>query len=135
MSDSLRSARILAEVASGRSIGASRSHVLRCWFRLLPALIALCAACSSKAGDWKILGPAPEPIDAQLGEAQGALAGDRAAYQHAFELLANGHAVDALAEADAAVLKNPKSSDLYNVRGMAADQIGRTQEAEASFRK
>ncbi|PYV22096.1 MAG: hypothetical protein DMG24_17805, partial [Acidobacteria bacterium] len=118
-------------------------RVLGCLFRFLLALVAFSSStviCDVAAGFSPAAialkgGAAPEPLRAQFGGAQGALSADQSAYEQAFELLANGHAAEALAEADAALKKYPKSSELHNVRGMAADQVGRTREAEASFRK
>jgi len=117
MSERYRSVRIRADLAAGRLIERSRARIRRSLLRFVLALIAFPGGVLICDG------------------AQGALPGDRSVYQRAFELLSSGHAVEALAEADAALNKDPASSELYNVRGMAADQIGRTQEAEASFHK
>lgn len=59
----------------------------------------------------------------------------QAAYDKAFNLLQSGHAEEALAEVDAALVKEPGNSSLYNLRGLVAAKLGRTDEAEASFRK
>ena len=57
------------------------------------------------------------------------------AYDKAFHLLQAGNVVDALAELDTALATDPDDPSLNNLRGLAAAQLGRTAEAEASFRK
>ncbi len=58
-----------------------------------------------------------------------------AAYDDALKLLQTGKPAEALARIDAALVKNPSNSGLYNLRGLAASQLGREDEAERSFRK
>ncbi len=57
------------------------------------------------------------------------------AYSRAFKLLESGKAAEALSEIDAALAKDASDLGLYNLRGLAAGQLGKESEAEASFRK
>lgn len=57
------------------------------------------------------------------------------AYDQAFQLLERGKPEEALTVIDAALAKNPRNASLHNLRGLAAGQLGRVAEAEASFRK
>jgi tetratricopeptide (TPR) repeat protein len=57
------------------------------------------------------------------------------AYDRAYQLLAGGNAAEALTEIDAALKAAPSNVGLYNLRGLAAAQLGRVKEAETSFRK
>src|SRR5438105_2242640 len=57
------------------------------------------------------------------------------AYDKAFHLMQAGRVGDALAELDTALATDPGDPSLNNLRGLAAAQLGRTAEAEASFRK
>jgi tetratricopeptide (TPR) repeat protein len=57
------------------------------------------------------------------------------AYDKAFHLLQAGRANDALVELDTALATEPDNPPLNNLRGLAASQLGRSSEAEASFRK
>jgi tetratricopeptide (TPR) repeat protein len=68
-------------------------------------------------------------------EAQRPFPVDPPAYVKAFSLLQGGKAAEALAVIDAALVEFPNNPGLYNLRGLAAGQLGRAKEAEASFRK
>src|SRR5215510_1905243 len=57
------------------------------------------------------------------------------AYDKAFHLLQTGRADEALAEIDTALAREPSDPSLINLRGLVSAQLGRTEEAEASFRK
>jgi tetratricopeptide (TPR) repeat protein len=57
------------------------------------------------------------------------------AYDAAFRLLQGGETAQAMAVVDAALVKFPNDLGLHNLRGLAASQLGRTKEAEASFRR
>jgi len=57
------------------------------------------------------------------------------AYDHALQLLQSGRAVEALSAIDGALKEQPADPALYNLRGLAASELGRYEEAEASFRK
>ena len=57
------------------------------------------------------------------------------AYDKAFRLLQEGRGNDALIELDRALATEPDNPSLNNLRGLAAAQLGRSSEAEASFRK
>ncbi len=58
-----------------------------------------------------------------------------AAYEEALSLLGRGRVTEALAIVDKALLKEPSNPQLHNLRGLASSQLGRTGEAEASFRE
>lgn len=58
----------------------------------------------------------------------------QAAYEHAVELLQQGKSADALAVVDAAIRAGASDPSLYNVKGLAASELGRDAEAEKSFR-
>jgi tetratricopeptide (TPR) repeat protein len=58
----------------------------------------------------------------------------QAVYKQAIELLQAGKAADALAVLDAAVRAGARDASLYNLRGLAASELGRDAEAEESFR-
>jgi len=64
--------------------------------------------------------------------AQGADA--QAAYSQALDLLQSGKSADALSVIDAAVGAGARDPSLYNLKGLAASDLGRNQEAEESFR-
>jgi len=55
--------------------------------------------------------------------------------QKAFDLLQKGQADEALAEIDTALAGEPGDPSLNNLRGLVTAQLGRTAEAETSFRK
>jgi tetratricopeptide (TPR) repeat protein len=77
------------------------------------------------------------PATAQCAQrgSQGNLASTPTAYDKAFNLLQKGQANEALAEIDTALASEPSDPSLNNLRGLVAAQLGRTGEAEASFRK
>jgi tetratricopeptide (TPR) repeat protein len=56
------------------------------------------------------------------------------AYEQAVQLLQNGRNADALAVIDAALGAGARDPSLYNLKGLAASELGRHQEAENSFR-
>jgi tetratricopeptide (TPR) repeat protein len=58
----------------------------------------------------------------------------QAAYEQAMGLLQEGKAADALALIDGAVRGGARDASLYNLRGLAASELGRDSEAEESFR-
>ncbi len=58
----------------------------------------------------------------------------QAAYAQAMGLLQQGKAADALAVIDAAVRGGARGASLYNLKGLAASELGRDAEAEESFR-
>jgi tetratricopeptide (TPR) repeat protein len=58
----------------------------------------------------------------------------RAAYAQAVDLLRNGKNADALAVINAALDAGARDPSLYNLKGLAASELGRNQEAEESFR-
>ncbi|HSZ63976.1 MAG TPA: tetratricopeptide repeat protein [Terriglobales bacterium] len=58
----------------------------------------------------------------------------QAAYEKAVGLLQQGKAADALAVIDAAVRGGARDASLYNLKGLAASELGRDAEAEESFR-
>ena len=57
------------------------------------------------------------------------------AYDRAFQLLQAGQTDAALVEIDAALAGQPDNPSLNNLRGLATAKLGRSAEAEASFRK
>jgi tetratricopeptide (TPR) repeat protein len=62
-------------------------------------------------------------------------AGDaQAAFNQALELLQSGKTADALAVIDSAIKDGVRDPSLYNLKGLAAGELGRDQEAEDSFR-
>ena len=62
-------------------------------------------------------------------------AGDaQAAFNQALGLLQSGKAADALAVIDSAIKDGVRDPSLYNLKGLAAGELGRDQEAEDSFR-
>jgi tetratricopeptide (TPR) repeat protein len=62
-------------------------------------------------------------------------AGDaQAAFHQALELLQSGKTADALAVIDSAIKDGARDPSLYNLKGLAAGELGRDQEAEDSFR-
>lgn len=63
----------------------------------------------------------------QVGDAQ-------AAFNQAVGLLQSGKAADALDVIDAAIQNGVRDPSLYNLKGLAAGELGRDQEAEQSFR-
>jgi tetratricopeptide (TPR) repeat protein len=58
----------------------------------------------------------------------------QAAYDQALELLQQGKSADALAVVDAAVQAGARDPSLYNLKGLAASELGRDAEAQESFR-
>ncbi len=66
---------------------------------------------------------------------QGKLPSAPKSYDKAFDLLQAGKPNDALAELDSALTAEPDDPSLNNLRGLVAAQLGRSAEAEASFRK
>ncbi len=58
----------------------------------------------------------------------------QAAYDRATELLQQGKSADALAVIDAAIRVGARDASLYNLKGLAASELGRDAEAEESFR-
>lgn len=66
---------------------------------------------------------------------QGSQPSTSTAYDKAFHLLQTGQADEALAEIDTALAGEPGDPSLNNLRGLVSAQLGRTGEAEASFRK
>jgi len=62
-------------------------------------------------------------------------AGDaQAAFNQALELLQSGKTADALAVIDSAIKDGARDPSLYNLKGLAAGELGRDKEAEDSFR-
>jgi tetratricopeptide (TPR) repeat protein len=55
-------------------------------------------------------------------------------YERALELLQNGKTADALGMVTAAIDAGAGDPSLYNLKGLAASELGRNQEAEESFR-
>jgi len=55
-------------------------------------------------------------------------------YQQSLDLLQNGRSADALAVIDAAIEAGARDPSLYNLKGLAASELGRNREAEESFR-
>jgi tetratricopeptide (TPR) repeat protein len=58
----------------------------------------------------------------------------QAAYDRAMELLQQGKSADALAVIDAAIRAGARDPSLYNLKGLAASELGRDDEAQQSFR-
>jgi tetratricopeptide (TPR) repeat protein len=58
----------------------------------------------------------------------------QATYNQAMELLQQGSSADALAVIDAAIRSGARDPTLYNLKGLAASELGRDAEAEESFR-
>jgi tetratricopeptide (TPR) repeat protein len=58
----------------------------------------------------------------------------QATYDQAVDLLQQGKSTDALALIDGALEKGVRDSSLYNLKGLAASELGRDAEAEESFR-
>jgi tetratricopeptide (TPR) repeat protein len=71
--------------------------------------------------------PASSLAMPQAGDAQ-------AAFNQALELLQSGKTADALAVIDSAIKDGARDPSLYNLKGLAAGELGRDQEAEDSFR-
>jgi tetratricopeptide (TPR) repeat protein len=69
---------------------------------------------------------------AAIGAAQSGKA--QPAYSQAFDLLQNGRNADALKIIDAALSAGVHDPALYNLKGLAASELGLDQEAEESFR-
>lgn len=86
--------------------------------RPLILLFAVAAACVFFLTD---------PAWAQAGDAE-------TAYEQALQLLRSGKNNDALAVIDAAIAAGSRNASLYNLKGLAASELGRNQEAEESFR-
>lgn len=61
-------------------------------------------------------------------------ASTQAAYDRALELLQQGKNAEALAVIDAAIHAGARDSSLYNLKGLAASELGRDDEAQESFR-
>jgi tetratricopeptide (TPR) repeat protein len=57
------------------------------------------------------------------------------AYDSAFRLLQSGKTAEALTAIDGALKQDPANPALYNLRGLAASELGQYDQAEASFRK
>ena len=66
--------------------------------------------------------PSPQASDAQ------------ALFNQALVLLQSGKTADALATIDNAIASGARDASLYNLRGLAAGELGRNEEAEESFR-
>ena len=58
----------------------------------------------------------------------------QATFEKAVSLLQGGQFADALALIDAAIRDGARDPSLYNLKGLAASELGRDQEAEESFR-
>ena len=58
----------------------------------------------------------------------------QATYEQAIELLQSGKSSDALALINAAIEEGARDPSLYNLKGLAASELGRDAEAEESFR-
>ena len=58
----------------------------------------------------------------------------QAAFNEAIQLLQSGKAADALASIDAAIAAGVRDPSLYNLKGLAASELGRDGVAEESFR-
>jgi tetratricopeptide (TPR) repeat protein len=58
----------------------------------------------------------------------------QATYEQAITLLQNGKTAEALAVTDAAIAAGARDPSLYNLKGLAASELGRDSEAEDSFR-
>jgi tetratricopeptide (TPR) repeat protein len=58
----------------------------------------------------------------------------QAAYEQAVELLRNGKNAEAMALVEAVIDAGARDPSLYNLKGLAASELGRNQEAEESFR-
>jgi tetratricopeptide (TPR) repeat protein len=58
----------------------------------------------------------------------------QAAYEQAIQLLQSGRAADALTVIDGAIMAGVRDPSLYNLKGLAASELGRDAEAEESFR-
>ncbi len=56
------------------------------------------------------------------------------AYEQALQLLQSGKNSDALAVINAAIAAGSHDASLYNLKGLAASELGRDQESEGSFR-
>src|SRR5712691_7942002 len=56
------------------------------------------------------------------------------AYDNAFRLLQTGHVDEALTEIDTGLAAKPDDPSLNNLRGLVTAKLGRTEDAEASFR-
>jgi tetratricopeptide (TPR) repeat protein len=83
-----------------------------------PARLAVCAVS---------LLAATNPAVSQTPDAQ-------AAYDRAIQLLQSGKTADALTSIDAAIAAGARDPSLYNLKGLAASELGRDTEAEQSFR-
>jgi len=90
---------------------------------LFTATIAACAQTSN-----------PPPSHAEANSEATNQAAVQAAYEQAMGLLREGKAADALAVIGAAVRAGGRDASLYNLRGLAASELGRDAEAEESFR-
>jgi tetratricopeptide (TPR) repeat protein len=69
-----------------------------------------------------------------LARASPQAANAQSAYAQALELLQSGKSSDALAVIDQAIAAGSQDASLYNLKGLAASELGRNQEAEESFR-
>ncbi len=58
----------------------------------------------------------------------------QATYEQAIELLHRGKSADALGLLDAAIRAGARDPSLYNLKGLAASELGRNAEAQESFR-
>ena len=58
----------------------------------------------------------------------------QAAYEQVVELLRNGKNAEAMALVEAVIDAGARDPSLYNLKGLAASELGRNQEAEESFR-
>lgn len=61
-------------------------------------------------------------------------AGAQTAYAQAVELLQNGKSAEALTLIDAAIASGARDASLYNLKGLAASELGHDADAEESFR-
>lgn len=67
-------------------------------------------------------------------QADNAAANAQTAYAQAIQLLQSGKSSEALAVIDQAIAAGAQDASLYNLKGLAASELGRNQEAEESFR-
>ena len=74
-------------------------------------------------------------VPCALLKSQGNPANTSSAYDRAFQLLQAGQPDAALAEIDTALAREPDNPSLNNLRGLVTAKLGRSAEAEASFRK
>ena len=97
-------------------------------YRAIGRVVAVATLVAATVGIFEIAGVAsPQSPNVQATNVQ-------ATYDQAIGLLQSGKSADALALIDTAIAAGARDPSLYNLKGLAASELGRDSEAQESFR-